>query len=90
MKRRPTALSVVRRVFPDVTRQQAHDLLWDRTRWPFYGKGEAVREIVKALRVLKATLKAGKWACDNCNRPVRGTNFLCPACARAWRERRNK
>ncbi len=88
MTRRPTALSVVRRVFPTVTRKQAHDLLWDRTAWPFYGKDEAVREIVKALRVLKATLDAGKRPCDHCNRPVGRNGHQCPACARAWKRRR--
>lgn len=88
MTRRPTALSVVRRVFPEVTRKQAHDLLWDRTAWPFYAKDEAVREIVNELRLLKATLRAKKRPCDHCNRPVGRNGHQCPRCAGAGRRRR--
>lgn len=84
---RPTALSVVRRVFPRVTRKQAHDLLWDRTGWPWFFRDDPTTEILASLRRLKVTLRLKKVPCDHCNRPVGRNGHQCPACARAWKRR---
>ncbi len=89
MPPRVTALSVVRRVFPAVTRKQAQDLLWERTGWPcFFATKNVATEIMAGLRHLEATLRLGKRPCDFCNRPVGRNGHQCPACARAWKRRR--
>lgn len=63
---RPTWEDAVRWVFPEVTSEEAGDILWNNTAYPFADRAYTLWQ----LCLLYTTIKNGHWPCELCNAPA--------------------
>lgn len=78
---------VAREFFPGVSDEEAVDILWQHTSFPFFkGRtGEVIAEELRdCLRTTKATMDAGQRPCDFCGKAADKEKTLCVKCERSW------
>lgn len=79
------AINAVRVVFPRASDEEAHSMLWGHTGFPgFWHTDDPRLEIIRSMKVLKATLKKERCPCDFCNQPAMRKGTLCVDCERGW------
>jgi len=77
----PEFKKYVLKVFPKATDHEIDHYLWNHTPFPyFWDSNDPEIDILKSLRILKATLEKDREPCYFCNRPAKQCQDLCPAC----------
>lgn len=73
-----TYFDIVREVFPGVSNEEAGYLLWNHSPYPHSCDP---KDIIKSLKVSKATWDAGKQPCILCGKPAEENSVDCKKCS---------
>lgn len=83
MNNNPTGLELVREFFPDISDDDAGDILWNRTGYPCFWEGDPVTHFRKQIAEFKVNCDAGMNTCEFCSNaiPSDSEDWLCETCS---------
>jgi hypothetical protein len=81
----PDFKKIVREFFPNTTDEEASDILWSRTAFPF-----DTSNLHKQLAAAKAHQDAGRVQCLFCDKEAMPNDSVCFGCAKTLRESKDE